>query len=139
MPSVRHALPADRDFWFSLDRHLPGDLFEQKILLRQAYVLTLDAPVGLLRYHLFWDSIPFCSLLYIQEGYRGRGFGRMLMDFWETEMREAGHDLLLTSTQSDEEAQHFYRALGYRDCGAFILPFPGYEQSAELILGRKIK
>ena len=53
-------------------------------------------------------------------------------------MAEAGHALVLTSTQSDEEAQHFHRALGYRDCGGFLLPFPGFEQSLEVILGKTV-
>jgi ribosomal protein S18 acetylase RimI-like enzyme len=58
------------------------------------------------------------------------------MAFWEADMRRRGYDLVMTSTQSDEEAQHFYRKLGYRDCGSFELPFPGHEQPPELILAK---
>ena len=44
-----------------------------------AYVLMrTDRPVGILRYSLFWDSIPFCNLLYIVEDERGKGGGLML-------------------------------------------------------------
>ena len=32
------------------------------------------------------------------------------------------NDRVMTSTRSDEEAQHFYRGLGYTDCGALLLP-----------------
>ena len=28
-----------------------------------------------------------------------------------------GYGMVLTSTQVDEDAQHFYRKLGYKDCG----------------------
>ena len=39
---------------------------------------------------------------------------------------------------ADEEGQHFWRKLGYRDCGGFLLPFPGYEQPLELMLAKPL-
>lgn len=136
---IRHAETADRDFWFTLDRHLTESGFERVLRDRLGYVLTAEGrPAALLRASLFWDSIPFCNLLYVAEGQRRKGYGRRLMAFWERDMRRRGYDLVMTSTQSDEEAQHFYRKLGYRDCGSFILPFPGYEQPPELILAKAL-
>lgn len=46
--------------------------------------------------------------------------------------------MVLTSTQVDEDAQHFYRKLGYRDCGGFVIDVPGYEQPMELFLSKAI-
>ena len=83
------------------------------------------------------ESIPFCNLLYVKENWQKKGCGRKLMRRWEEEMRGAGYDLVMTSTQADEEAQHFYRALGYKDCGGLTLPFPGHEQPMELILAKR--
>jgi len=40
----------------------------------------------------------------------------------------------LTSTQVNEDAQHFYRKLGYKDCGGFVIDVPGYEQPMEMFL-----
>ena len=135
---IRRVTEADRSFWFSLDRHLSAEGFARKVRDRTGLVLTAGGePAGLLRWSLFWDSIPFCDLVSIREDARGRGLGRMLAEHWEREMREAGYGLVLTSTQSDEEAQGFWRALGYRDCGALTLPFRGYEQPTELILGKE--
>lgn len=37
-------------------------------------------------------------------------------------MREYGAEVVLTSTQADETAQHLYRKRGYRDIGGFVLP-----------------
>ena len=56
----------------------------------------------------------------------------------EVHIMEA-YGLVLTSTQEDEEAQHFYRAMGYRDCGNLEMPFPGYEQPAGLIMGKSLQ
>ncbi|MFR8872654.1 MAG: hypothetical protein ACLVHV_03765 [Oscillospiraceae bacterium] len=53
-------------------------------------------------------------------------------------MSRAGHGMVLVSTQSDEPAQHFYRKLGYRDCGCLLLDIPGYRQPAELFLCKEL-
>lgn len=136
---IRCVAQADHDFWFSLDRHLSEDVFAQKTHDRMGYVLSNDeGPCGILRWFLFWDSIPFCSMLFIREDSQRKGYGRALMTHWEKTMKSMGHSLVMTSTQSDENAQHFYRALGYRDCGALTLPFPGYEQPLEIIMAKQL-
>ena len=137
---IRPVTEADRAFWLTLDRHLDAEAFSRKVRERTGYVLNADgAPAGLLRWSLFWDSIPFCNLLAIREDMRGQGHGRALVRCWEQAMRTAGFGLVMTSTQSDEAAQGFWRRLGYRDCGSFILPFPGWEQPAELMLAKPLE
>ena len=46
--------------------------------------------------------------------------------------------MLFTSTQVDEEAQHFYRKLGYQDRGGIIIDIPGYEQPMEMLMIKAI-
>lgn len=139
MVEIRCARPEDRTFWYTLDRHLPEAEFDRKVQSGQCYVLTVDQePRGVLRYNLFWDSIPFCTLLYIDPDCQRQGLGRQLMARWEANMKAAGHTLVLTSTQSDEAAQHFYRRLGYRDCGGLVLTAPGHAQPMELILCKEL-
>ena len=60
------------------------------------------------------------------------------MSFWEEDMKRAGHGMLMTSTQVDESAQHFYRKLGYRDAGGFIIDIPKYKQPMEMIMVKEI-
>ncbi len=136
---IRYAAPEDRSFWSRLDRHLPASEFEKKVRDRQGYVLFADdAPVGLLRYNLFWDNTPFCTLLLIEKRHRGQGFGRSLMERWERDMRAQGYDMVLLSTQVDEDAQHFYRKLGYKDCGGLTVDVPGHEQPMELFMAKRL-
>ena len=140
MIDIRYVQPEDRPFWFGLDRHLSAAEFDRKVRDRRGYVLSLRGePIGLLRYNLFWDNTPFCTLLFIESAHQRRGFGRALMAFWERDMKAQGYGMLLVSTQADESAQHFYRKLGYRDCGGFVLDIPGYAQPMELFLVKAIQ
>ena len=136
---IRYAAPEDKSFWYSVDTHLPEGEFDKKVRDNQGYVLFVDdQPVGLLRYNLFWDNTPFCTLIFIGRQYRKKGFGRSLMERWEQDMRTRGYGIVLTSTQVDEDAQHFYRKLGYKDCGGFTVDIPGYEQPMELFMVKRL-
>ena len=132
---IRKIQPSDKEFWLSLDRHLGDEGFDRKVRDGMGYVLLKDGvPSGVLRYSLFWDNTPFCNLLYIAEACQGTGCGRALMVRWEEDMKTLGYGMVMTSTQVDESAQHFYRKLGYRDAGGFVVHVPGYEQPMELIM-----
>lgn len=135
MTEIRYVRAEDKAFWYSLDQHLPQSEFENKVRDKRGYIITEDGnPVGLLRYNLFWDNTPFCTMLFVAEKYQSKGYGAKLMEYWETDMKSQGYGMVLTSTQVDETAQHFYRKLGYHDCGGFVVEVPGYEQAMELFL-----
>lgn len=139
MLQIEPALPQDWPFWRALDSHLSEGAFRRAIQGRMAYWINMDgSPVGVLRYQLFWETIPFLTLLLLKEGHRRQGLGRAAMTLWEAEMIQAGHGMALVSTQADESAQHFYRKLGYRDCGCLLLDAPSYEQPAELFLSKPL-
>lgn len=136
---IRHVQESDYAFWVSLDQYLSKDQFMQKVRDKMGYILLInDEPVGLLRYNLFWDEHPFCTMLYVREGKQRTGYGKSMMGFWEKEMQQRGHKMLLTSTQVDEEAQHFYRKLGYQDAGSLLITVPEYQQPMELFLLKRI-
>ena len=139
MINIRYTKPEDEPFWYSLDRHLRSEEFANKVRDKRGYVLEVDGKaVGLLRYNLFWDNTPFCTLLFIDWEHQKKGYGRLLMEHWEADMKEKSYGMVLTSTQVDEEAQHFYRKLGYKDCGGFVPTVPGYEQPMGLFLEKAL-
>ena len=139
MITVRYVSDADKDFWYSLDQHLLEKEFDKKVRDRQGYVLfDDDIPKALLRYNLFLDNTPFCTMLFVEWSEQKRGYGRRLMEYWEKDMKEQGYGMIMTSTQVDEEAQHFYRKLGYKDCGGFTVDIPGYEQPMEMIMSKPL-
>ena len=137
---VRFATLSDWPFWHGLDRRIAREFFLRKAEVGECYIVELDGtPAGLLRWNRFWDEVPFCTLLYIEHTRRGRGIGRALVACWEADMRALGHGMAMTSTQSDEDAQYFWRRLGYQDAGSFDIDIPGYEQPPELIMLKDLR
>ncbi len=137
MISINYVTESDRAFWYGLDCHLPEAEFDKKVRDRQGYVLFDDnIPKGLLRYNLFWDNTPFCTMLFVAWASQRRGYGRMLMEYWEEDMKKQGYKMVMTSTRVDEDAQHFYRKLGYKDCGGFTVDIPGFEQPMEMFMSK---
>ena len=107
----------------ALDPHISKEELENSVRLQRVFVSEDHGKlVGWLRYNLFWDNTPFLNLLFVLKEERGKGYGKELILFWEREMRKKGYGRLLTSTQSDEQAQFFYRKFGYIDCGSLLLP-----------------
>ena len=139
MIKIRYLEASDKQFWYSLDKHLPETEFYNKVQTKRGYILLLDdKPIGLLRYNLFWDNTPFCTMLFVDEKYQRKGYGKHLMKYWENDMKMQGYGMLLTSTQADETAQHFYRKLGYKDCGGFVIDIPAYAQPMEIFFMKEI-
>lgn len=139
MIKIRYLEASDKQFWYSLDKHLPETEFYNKVQTKRGYILLLDdKPIGLLRYNLFWDNTPFCTMLLVDEKYQRKGYGEHLMKYWENDMKMQGYGMLLTSTQADETAQHFYRKLGYKDCGGFVIDIPAYAQPMEIFFMKEI-
>ena len=120
---TRTAVSADLGFLADLDTHLSAERLAQCV--RDGRVLVAEADgerVGLLRWNLFWDLVPFMNLLFVSADRRGQTVGTTLVTTWEQERRSAGHRMVLTSTSAAETAQHFYRKLGYVECGNLLLP-----------------
>ena len=135
MLEIRYVCESDERFWFSLDKHLSRDEFALKLRDKRGYVICLDGnPIGVMRYNLFLDNTPFLTLIYIEEAHQGKGYGKEAMLFWESEMLGYGYNMVMTSTQVDEQAQHFYRKLGYVDKGGLFLDNTPTPQPLELLM-----
>ena len=104
------------------DSHVSAARVKNKINESEIIVIEHEgSTAGWLRFGYFWDQIPFMNMLKIEAPLRNKGLGRELTQFWEKEMKKQGHSKVMTSTLSNEEAQHFYRKMGYRDAGSLLL------------------
>lgn len=101
-------------------------------------ILCRGVEVGLIEYKDFWDGMPYLSLIKLQAGYRRKGIGKEAMRLFEGEMKKAGNKAILVSTQADEEAQHFYRKLNYKECGCLILEDTPLSQPMEIFFIKEL-
>lgn len=133
---IRLAEECDFEILSRNDKHVSAEMLKKKISDKNILIAEKNGEfAGWLRYNLFWDEMPFMNMLFVIEKFRGTGIGRELVRSWEKMMSEQGYKFLLTSTQADEYAQHFYRKLGYSDLGGF-LPFG---EEYEIILGKRLQ
>ena len=132
---IRYADENDIEKISKYDKHISKEELKKIIGLQRVIVMYEDNVfIGWLRYNLFWDNTPFMNMLFILDDERGKGKGTQLVTFWEKEMKNKKYDFVLTSTQSNEEAQFFYRKLGYIDSGSLLLP----NEPLEIIMYKKI-
>ena len=135
---LRPMTEEDKTFVLGFDSHMDEACFRNRVLTKTGFVLWEEEnPVGLMHHCLLWDRMPFLNLLYIVEEKRGQGFGKKAMESWEAELKRRGCQIALLSTQADETAQHFYRKLGYVDCGGLLFQNTPLDQPMEVFF-RKV-
>ena len=116
------------------DKHISQERLRGCILNGMVYAIEADnAIIGVMRYSLFWQSIPFLDLISIDPRHHGKGIGKQAMAYWESQMRSLGYAYTLTSTQEDETAQFFYEKIGYSRTGEFLPP----EQAVKELIYQK--
>ncbi|MFM9278753.1 GNAT family N-acetyltransferase [Paenibacillus jiagnxiensis] len=135
---MKIVVAADADYGYirEHDRHISESLIQAKIRAKEIYILRdeKEMNIGWMRFGYFWDNTPFMNMLWIDKQHRGKGAGSRVVHFWENEMKSNGYKLVMTSTQANEEAQHFYRKLGYRDAGCLLLE----NEPLEIILTKEL-
>lgn len=142
MFTIDYATPADLEEILKLDRYVPREEMIRKITTRPEQVLVLKEDgraVGVLRWLLFWDYIPYICFLRVSESSRGKGYAKKALCFWEKRMAEEGWPMLMASIPSDDGAQHFYRKQGYKDAGSMTLNDGPYKQAPELFFSKSIE
>lgn len=126
---IRLAGENDLAFLTAHDRHIGAQELARVVRLGRVVIATdaEGAPVGWLRWGLFWDNTPFMNLLFVLPQARGQGHAAALVARWEADMCAQGYGVVMTSTASDEDAQGLYRHLGYRAVGGFLPEGEPYE------------
>lgn len=118
------------------DSHIPRERLLRAIQDGQVLSLKNDGHVlGMLRWSLFWQTIPFLDLIFLDHTTRNQGWGSEMMAHWEHQLRAMGYDYAMTSTQADETAWQFYEKLCYRQIGSFL---PPDQDAPELIYGKAL-
>ncbi len=107
-------------------------------LINLGRILILEAGngemIGLLRFNLFWDDIPFLNSLYVRPECENNGYEAKMIDLWETQLKEEGYVTFITSTVSDSPLQTILINLGYKAVGGFC----STENCYEIILKKEV-
>ena len=115
----------ERDFAFLRALSACPDDEKLRAQIRDGRLRIIESagePVGFIKFYVLWELLPFIEVILVREDRRRRGIGRDAVRSWEREMAGRSFRRILTSTQADETAQEFWRRIGYRDCGSFMLP-----------------
>ncbi len=139
MFTIENAKPAELEELLRIDRYMPRDELLRKIETRPEQVLVLredDRIVGVLRWLMFWDYIPYTCFLSVSETCRGKGYAKKALLFWEERMAKEGWPMLMASIPTDDAAQHFYRKMGYKDAGCFTLNEGPHKQAMEILFSK---
>jgi ribosomal protein S18 acetylase RimI-like enzyme len=115
---IRYAEITDFVWIQEHEQYISDEILKKKIENKEIYIAQENEKIiGWLRYNLFWDTVPFMNKLYVMEEYRNQNHGTKLVKYWEEALKQKGYKNVLTSTLSNENAQHFYRKIGYKEIG----------------------
>ena len=132
---IRFAQLNDLHFLERYDKHISEPELRNAIEQEHIFIAeTNGETIGWLRYNYFWDNTPFLNMLFVLSEHRGNLYGTNLIAYWENQMKLLGFHTVMTSTQANECAQHFYHKLGYNTIGGFMMGNEPYE----LILSKEI-
>lgn len=134
---IRFANKEDINEIIKIDRHIKRERLYDSVNKNFVYVLSEGNEIkGILRYSLFWLEHPFLDLIYLKEEVRNKGFGTLMLDKWENDMKNEGFSYVITSTQENESAWEFYEKRGFFNKGGF---YPPMQEEKELIYVKELK
>ena len=124
---IRFARLDDLDFAYQ-DGYIPPEVLKRKIeshtalnpdRIEEVVIAEWNGKrVGYVRLEYLWSIVPYISLIRVLPEYQRQGVGKALLRFIETFLREAGHEVLYSSSQADEpEPQAWHRYMGFEECG----------------------
>ena len=99
--------------------HVSESMIKRKIEEKAVILAEVDGkPIGYLRVEYLWLTVPYVSLITIEEAYRRKGVGSAMIKFLEDHLIKNGHKVLYSSSQVDEpEPQMWHRKIGFEECG----------------------
>jgi GNAT superfamily N-acetyltransferase len=120
--TIEYAVDADLAFLAERSSEKSPEVLRRKIQAGEVIVARLGGEVvAWMTYTLLYDVVPFINILYILQEHRRRGLGTRLVRFLESEVSKAGFRRVMTSSLSNEQGQHFWRKMGYKDVGGVLL------------------
>ena len=101
------------------DGYVPAETLARKIDAAEVIIAEMEnIAVGYARFEYLWSRVPYIAVIRVRQEHQRQGVGRALLAFIERELRDAGHGLIMSSSQADElEPQQWHVHMGFRYCG----------------------
>lgn len=118
MVHVRYAEHDDIEF-VGQDGYITAQTLARKIEAAEVVIAESGSiPVGYARVEYLWSRLPYIALIRVRHEHQRQGVGRAILRFLERQLLEAGHGVLMSSSQADEpEPQRWHRSMGFHECG----------------------
>lgn len=102
--NVRFAEPKDLDFCVESDYDHVGKFVLKRKVEEEAVILAeVDRKlVGYLRIEYLWLSMPYLSVIGVNEEYQRKGIGTAMIEFLGRHPLKQGHKVLYSSSQANE-------------------------------------
>lgn len=125
---ITFAKKEDFSFLDIIDLHISEIELMKAIKQKRIYMIYEENKfIGMLRYNLYLDNIPFINYIYIKPDYRNKKIGSKLLKKFENDMSKRGYLNVLTSIVYPMEAHSFFTKNNYKECGGFLIPSEPYE------------
>lgn len=111
---------AGSDPWKSLKfsaTSLAGYLIRDDASLRRYVISVDDDLVGVICVRYPWLRGPYIELLGLSPDHRGKGIGRQVLAWAETEARREAKNLWVVTSSFNHQALNFYQGLGFTPIG----------------------
>lgn len=117
--TVRFAAHSDLENCFKFDQSDRRDIIENKAEMYQIIVAERKGEIiGYLRLEYLWSKLPFIELILVSSEHRGRGIGRLMLNYLLDFLAANQYKVLLSSAQVNEAApQRWHRKMGFEECG----------------------
>ena len=86
-----------------------------------------------------FDMYPYLHLIIVHEDYRGKGYGSILMEYYENEFYPQSRKLFLLVGKFNSEAEKLYSRLGYVKCGEIEGFYKPNETEIIMVKSREIE
>ncbi|MCQ4923658.1 GNAT family N-acetyltransferase [Tissierella carlieri] len=86
-----------------------------------------------------FDMYPYLHLIIVHEDYRGKGYGSILMEYYENEFYPQSRKLFLLVGKFNNKAEKLYSRLGYIKCGEIEGFYKPSETEIIMVKSREIE
>lgn len=135
---ARKAQERDFEYLLKMDKHVEESWVRRCLSLDEYIIGEFGGQArAFMRYSFFWGDIPYMDMIWVEEKFRKKGIGSVIIEFWTKEMKTLDKRILMTSAMSNEPPPlAWHKRNGFVECGQ--LSFGSLEPIPEIFLLKEL-